>query len=434
MSGKENEPQADEDHNIFEQDEEAQRDQTDDVIGEAFDKMQAEDDDEDDGGFDQPLEARQSDMPDVVNTEDGKQLLDDAEERDSKRKPQPDFEEDAEQNEAKDESKPEPESEEDGSRKAEPAEGDEEGKIEAEKADDKSDLFASGVDDLLKDVPDASRDQITKRLTEADNVLAPFKSRMSDLKQWGSSPKEAMDRLIQINDFASEKPDEYLAWAATQFKQDAPHELLNGAAEKLGYKLVKSDDSDDDLFEDEETKTLRQENERLKAQIEGRDPNAPNFGPDSPEYQARTKAQRDLENFTNERDPSTGNLVRPHFREVEDEIVAMAQRHVAATQKTVTPDDLSYFYKVAVEAKGLEQSGNSNAQDAAKQEGAGTSAAQGGGDMAKQLKDKAARASKARKASKSIDGSGQGANRRPALPEDASLDDVIDQNMRRLGF
>src|SRR6056297_1183971 len=92
MSGKQDKDQPNEDHNIFEQDEEAQRDPTDEIIGEAFDRMLEDDDSNDDGGFDAPLETRQSDMPDVVNTEDGKQLLDEAEDRNSKRKPQPDFE------------------------------------------------------------------------------------------------------------------------------------------------------------------------------------------------------------------------------------------------------------------------------------------------------------------------------------------------------
>jgi hypothetical protein len=234
------------------------------------------------------------------------------------------------------------------------------------------------------------------------------------MEMHGTNPTEQIDRLLELNEFAQNKPDEYLAWVATQTMGEKPHEAIAGAAKLLGYKLVedKADDQDDeDLFEDPALQALRDENAALKAKLGG---DRPEFGPDTTERRSVRDAERNLQNFVNETGPD-GQPLRPYFNMLEGRIGEMARLKVQETGRALTLEDLGGLYDAAV---------------AEIQSAFGTSAAQtqpSVTDLADQKKADAAE--KARRASKTIDGSGQGTSRRPALPADASLDDVIAFNL-----
>lgn len=281
-----------------------------------------------------------------------------------------------------------------------------------EKGDD--DLTAKPVADLLKDVPEAQRGEIGRRLSEAEAMMAPFQTdyAKAELARHGAKPQDAMARLVELNQFAQSKPDEYLAWVASEVGGDTPHTVLEGAAKHLGYKLVKDGgegEEDEDLFLDDTTRAIKEENERLKRQLNG---DAPNFGPDTAERRAQRQAQAQLQSFLTETDEA-GQPKRPYFNQLQGRITELAQTHATNTGQPVTVDDLGRFYDAAVaEAQQIAGGGN-------------TSAAPSSESVATQNQNKAAAAERARKASKSVDGTGQGASRRPALPDNAPIEDVI---------
>ncbi|ANH49096.1 hypothetical protein [Tritonibacter mobilis] len=393
------------DDNIFDEGE-MEDDGTADIIRKAYEESM-KDDEDDDGGFDQPLDAKAGDEPDVVSPEKGRDLLDDAEMAKAKGKTAGD-------EDAPDDEKPKgdakPKGEDDNSASDDP-EGDKDG-------DDKpADLKGADLNSLLDGVPDDRKGEISRRLGDAERVLAPFKAHEAELKRHGQTPEGAINRLLELNTFAQSKPDEYLAWVATQTNSE-PHKALEGAAKLLGYKLTKDGEGDDDdMFSDPETKALKEENDRLKAQLAGKQPG---FGPDTPERQQARTVQQQLQSFVSEVD-EVGQLKRPFFEQLRPRISEMATAHRNSTGNAVTTDDLQRFYDQAV-AEARTAFGAPSAP--APQPGQG-SAAQGGKPVADQIKEKAAAAQRAQKASKSVDGTGQGASRRPALSDDASLDDVI---------
>lgn len=400
------------DDNIFDEGE-MEDDGTADIIRKAYEESM-KDDEDDDGGFDQPLDAKTGDEPDVVSPEKGRDLLDDAEMAKAKGKTAgEDAPEEGEKpkgdDKPKDDAKPKGE---DGK----PAEGDDpEG---GKDGDDKpADLKGADLNALLDGVPDDRKGEISRRLGDAERVLAPFKAHEAELKRHGQTPEGAINRLLELNTFAQSKPDEYLAWVATQTNSE-PHKALEGAAKLLGYKLTKDGEGDDDdMFSDPETKALKEENDRLKAQLTGKQPG---FGPDTPERQQARTVQQQLQSFVSEVDEA-GQLKRPFFEQLRPRISEMATAHRNSTGNPVTTDDLQRFYDQAV-TEARTAFGAPSAP--APQPGQG-SAAQGGKPVADQIKEKAAAAQRAQKASKSVDGTGQGASRRPALSDDASLDDVI---------
>ena len=175
-------------------------------------------------------------------------------------------------------------------------------------------------------------------------------------------------------------------------------------------------DDDDDMFLDDTTRALREEVASLKAQIAGK---APSFGPDTPERQQQLTAQRQLSDFVSERDEA-GQPRRPFFDHLRPRIVEMALSHRNSTGQHVTTDDLQRFYDQA-----LEEARSAFGNPTPNPNASGNSAAQAAKPVADQIKERAAAAQKAQRASKSIDGTGQGASRRPALSESASLDEVI---------
>lgn len=265
---------------------------------------------------------------------------------------------------------------------------------------------------LTEGLDDTRKAEVTRRLTESTAVLDLFKAHDAELQRHGMKPAEAMSRLMDLNAFAQEKPGEYIAWVAQQTGED-PQAALTQAAELLGYKLVKADE--DDPFEDDAIKQLKAENARLRGE-------QVNFGPDAPQYRAQRTVAQQINDFRSERDTATGALKRPLFDSLRDTISSRAQAHVTATGKPVTIEDLDRIYQ-AVETEARQALGLP-----------ATSAAQPQKTVAPQGQTQAADLAKAKQASSSIDGSGQGANRQPALSDDAPLSDVIKFHAGRLGI
>lgn len=354
-----------------------------------YDKLMAmlkgDDDPADDVAFgegDEPA-AKESD---VVSIEDGLDLLDKAAQgkrEASKVDPAP--EDDATPAEAKrgDEAKAE-DAPEDGT-----AEGDK---------PDTPEQDADDLDAILADVPEARREAIRSRVTAADEIMSIFKGREAELEQHGVKPADAVKRLVEINAYATSNPSDYIAWAASKLGQD-PAEVLGKAAERLGMKLVAAaSDGEEDPFEDPAIKEMRQ---RLAA-YEARE-KMPDLGPDAPQFRTQTELQR----FASE---------QPHWQSVAPQIAAMAGAHVQTTGRPVSIADIERFYRASVYAAGLEQPQTTPAaqvQQPVAQQAQKTSAAQSDS------------VERARRASKSLDGSGQGAGRRPALDPDASLESVV---------
>ncbi len=396
-------------------DDDPQADEFGDDLREKIDALIGDDGEEDDAGLDAPFED--GDLPETVSPEEGAELASDArlKAKDAAKKvdAKTGKEDDAEASAAPEEKSQKPEDT-DEKAKADLAEEDNAAE-KGEKASDEAgdDLKAAAAADLLKDVPEAQRGEISRRLSEAETLLAPFQTEYAkaELARHGASPQDAIGRLVELNQFAQTKPDEYLAWVAREMKGDGAHEVLEGAAKHLGYKLVKDagdGEDDDEIFLDEQTRALKKENEDLKRRLEG---DGPSFGPDTPERRQQRDAQRTLQDFTTETD-ETGSLKRPYFNQLQPRIAAMAREHVEKTKAAVTTEDLARFYDAAMGE--VRQMAGAPA----------TSAAHDAQDVASKEKEAAA-AEKAMRASKSVDGTGQGASRRPALPDDAPIEDVI---------
>ena len=333
------------------------------------------DDDEDGGVAFGEGEGKTTELPAVVSVEDGVDLLDAAAQGKAK--------------EAKVEAAPKAEDE------AKPAGEDtppatDETKVEAAPETDELDVLLTGLDD-------EKRTTIKARVQAADEVMGVFKGREAELERHGVKPVDAMKRLIDLNSYANANPTDYLAWAASQLGN--PQEVLSKAAEKLGMKLITAD-ADGDPFEDDEIKAIREENRQLKAAA-----NPIQLGPDAPQ----NRAMSDLNAFT---------ASAPHFQAVAPYIAAQAKAHVETTGKAATIDDIKRFYDASVMAMNLEHAPVQT-----------TVAAQAPAPVAQiQQKPPAApnaSVERAKAASKSLDGSGQGAGRRPALDPELSLSDTL---------
>lgn len=290
----------------------------------------------------------------------------------------------------------------------------------ADDAAAKPEVQLDEIDTLLSGLDDDRRTQVRQRITQADDVMSIFHGRDEELRLHGTTPRQVIARLVQLNEYATQKPEEYLAWAATQINPDKAEDILISAAEKLGLKLVREEE---DPFEDEVVKNLRLENRQLKA----RDRKL-GFGPDegAPAQQA-TAAQQSavnpvldtLQSFISEK-AADGTPARPHWDRLKGDVVSRAHAHRQATGQYVTPADLDRFYKEA-EADARKAFGAAPTVPAAP-------AAQAQPAVSGVTPTKAAspdRVARAKAASTSIDGTGQGAGRRPALAADAKLEDVI---------
>lgn len=303
-----------------------------------------------------------------------------------------------------------------------PAEGDDSlaGGQDSQPAGQGEDTTPAGVDDdlssLLEGLDDDRRQKISARVKDADEVMSLFKGRDEQLKMHGVTAKQAMARLIQLNEYAAAKPVEYIAWATAQLAPDKAEEVLMQAAEKLGLKVTRADD---DPFEDEEVKRLRDENRRLRGlQID--------FGPDAEAAAAAAQAQdpvRVIQDFATAKG-ADGKPLRPLWDQLKGNVAMMAKTHRETTGQVVTADDLARFYSEAETAMRAAL----GMPAAAPQQGNDKPAAQPAAPVAGGGAKKAAPSSsveRAKAASKTIDGTGQGASRRPAPSVDASLDDVL---------
>lgn len=377
-----------------------------DDTAEMIRKMMAEmdkDDDVDDGGFDQPPAQRRSDLPDVVGQEEGAELVNKARDKGvedktaaEKKAPVPD---------EKPETKAVPEA------KADPA-------TKVDDATPAVDYTKAGADDLLNGFDGPAKAEIARRLSESSDIMGMFSAHSAELARHNTTPKAALGRLMELNAFAQQKPDEYLAWVSKEMGGENPTAALEGAAKLLGMKLVKDEpeaDEDDDFLSDRERELLR-ENAALKAAQSV----PPEFGPDTDARTRAREAQEKLSGFVTETDES-GALKRPYFDMLRPQITNMATAHARSTGESITIDQLQGFYDKAVE----QMRGTFGAPEVAPTPAADISAAQATKAVADQLKQKAAAAEKAKRASTSIDGAGQGADRRPALSEDASTEDVV---------
>lgn len=278
-----------------------------------------------------------------------------------------------------------------------------------------ADLSASPLDDLLAGIDDTKRGEISRRLSAGDALTGLFKGREDEMKLHGVNPAQAMARMLQLNQFAQEKPNEYLAWVATEMNRDAPHTVLESAAKLLGFKLV-PEAGEGDEFEDTTVKALREENAALRRS------QAINFGPDAPQNTARMTVQQTLHAFENAVD-ATGQPKHPHLDMFRGQVAAKAKAHREGTGQIPTADDLSRFYG---EVEQVARAAFAPAAPLAPAPAPITSAAQPAPAVAPPAQTQAAAdIEKSKAASKMLDGSGQGADRRPALPADASLRDVI---------
>ena len=272
---------------------------------------------------------------------------------------------------------------------------------------------------LLDGIDETKRTAIQARLQAGDDILQRFQGREAELAMHGNvTPAQAVERLLHLNEFAQAKPDEYLAWVASQMNGTAPQEVLNAAAKHLGFKLVPDiEDDPDDEFADPEKKAL-------KAQLKALETAKAEFGPDAPQNVAALQVSRTLRAFREAKD-ATGQPLHPLADKFTSEMAGKVREWRAANgDKIPTAADMSRFYfDVAPALPG------SQSQPAA------TPAQKIAAQPAPTVPEKtqpAAPTDRTAAASKLLDGSGPGADRRPApspLKGDALLRSQLAESM-----
>lgn len=260
---------------------------------------------------------------------------------------------------------------------------------------------------LLEGVPDDRRQVLSQRLEAGNGVLDLFNGREAELAIHGAdvTPAKAVERLLHLNDFAQQKPDEYLAWVAQEMNAEAPHEVLASAAKHLGYKLVLDvEDDPDDEFADEEKKAL-------KARLKLLEPGKPPIGPDAPQNVVSMQVTRALTAFREARG-ADGNPLHPlhgnFISEISAKVLAFRE---ANPDKIPTAADLSRFYFEVV--PGGTPPAPAATPAATPAAPAQTFAAQPNVGVQEKAQ-KAASPDRSEAASKMLDGSGPGSDRRPA--------------------
>lgn len=272
---------------------------------------------------------------------------------------------------------------------------------------------------LLDGVDETKRTAIQARLQAGDDILQRFQGREAELAMHGNvTPAQAVERLLHLNEFAQAKPDEYLAWVASQMNGTAPQDVLNAAAKHLGFKLVPDiEDDPDDEFADPEKKAL-------KAQLKALETAKAEFGPDAPQNVAALQVSRTLHAFREAKDAS-GQPLHPLADKFTSEMAGKVREWRAANgDKIPTAADMSRFYFDVAPALP-----SSQPQPAA------TPAQKIAAQPAPTVPEKtqpAAPTDRTAAASKLLDGSGPGADRRPAsstLTGDALLRSQIAESM-----
>jgi hypothetical protein len=417
-------------------------------IRKGLEELQGQQGEDDEFLMDKPLDDGGDAAFDLVRADEAQDMVAEATLRKEKGEAEPDKgekqepegdgekdgEEDGEEDGDKAEAAPEKKTDSDDAEKdkAEKAEDDGADKADADK-DAAPDLAEASIADLIKGMPKRNQGEVTRRLAEAEKLFAPFKGREEEIKHHGTTPAEIMGRFLQINEMALKTPDEYLGWYAQQVgslgdeavaKMDAG---LKKIAEARGYKLEKADakatDDDDDPFMSDserqmrdEMKALREENERLK----GGAGLGPASQPQPGGTDLRTQAEQILVDMETEQNPD-GTLKRPEFKQLQPLWIAAVQTFAQKEQREPTREDLARLYDDVLRVQ-RETFGGAPAKSAADA---------GAGAVSKDT-DAADRASKARNASKLVDGSGQSATRQLAPPEDAPLEDVVKANYARI--
>lgn len=276
---------------------------------------------------------------------------------------------------------------------------------------------------LLDGIDETKRTAIQARLQAGDDILQRFQGREAELAMHGNvTPAQAVERLLHLNEFAQAKPDEYLAWVASQMNGTAPQDVLNAAAKHLGFKVVPDvEDDPDDEFADPEKKAL-------KAQLKALETARSEFGPDTPQNVAALQVSRTLRQFREAKDAS-GQPMHPLADKFTAEMAGKVREWRAANgDKIPTAADMSRFYfEVAPALPGSQpQPAKTGAETAAQK-----IAAQPAPTVPEKTQQ-AAPTDRTAAASKLLDGSGPGADRRPAsssLTGDALLRSQIAESM-----
>lgn len=383
--------------------------------------------DTDEGGLDQPISEDDLPETELVREEEARKILSDADLGKTPEKKAEAKDDEA----ADDDDKPEASGKKAaadttaGTDKAKDGDTDD-GTDDDAKSQDTPDLTAATPQDLLEGVPDDRRNELMRRLGEADTALAPFKSPyiQAQIKQFGSTPAQVSQRLVQLATFANSNPAEYIAWVINESSTaEKRGELLQSIGQHLGVKLTAAadDDDDDDLFEDPETKRLKARIAELEA---GTAASGPTFGPDTPARRQQQQAMDSLNAFQNERD-DTGALKRPLYDQMKFRMAELARERVQQTGQPVQIADLQGFYDRAVQE--VNAAIGQPPQPSAMQTDQ-PSAAQTTESVADQIKKKKAdAAAKARRASTTLDGAGHGSSRRPEIKKDVPLEKAISQ-------
>jgi hypothetical protein len=251
---------------------------------------------------------------------------------------------------------------------------------------------------LLEGIPDDRRTALTERLTAGQDVLQHFAGREQEMAIHGvTSPGQAIERLLHLNEFAQAKPDEYMAWLAQQMNGDAPQDVIAAAAKHLGYKLVLDVEEDpDDEFADDEKKAMRAE---LKALKGGQAP----IGPDAPQNLVTMQVTRALNTFREAKGPDGKPLHPLHGNFVSEISAKVLAFREANPDKIPTAADLSRFYFEVVPPL-VAGAPAAPAQTFAAQPTA----------VVQEQSQTAAKTDRSEAASKMLDGSGPGSDRRPA--------------------
>ena len=280
---------------------------------------------------------------------------------------------------------------------------------------------------LLEGIDDTKRVAIQTRIEAGQDVLKHFAGREQELALHGvTTPGQAIERLLHLNEFVQSKPDEYLAWVATEMNKTAPQDILSAAAKHLGYKLVPDvEEGADDEFDDDEKKELKA---KLKALQGAKEP----FGPDAPKNVAAMQIARSLREFTNAKDGS-GQPMHPLADKFTPEISAKVRDWRASNgNKIPSAAELSRFYfEVAPGGAPAPAPTQPAAAPTQPAQPAQSFAAQPAASVPEKAKT-AAQPDRSAAASKLLDGSGPGADRRPAsssLTGDALLRSQIAESM-----
>lgn len=276
------------------------------------------------------------------------------------------------------------------------------------------------VAQLLEGIEETRRAPIEQKLRAGQDVLQHFEGREEEMAIHGNAtPGQVVERLLHLNEFVQAKPAEYLAWVATQMNGEAPQDVLDAAAKHLGYKLVPDVEEPDDEFADPEK-------QKLKAQLKALELAKQPFGPDAPQNVVNMQITRTLRLFREAKDQN-GQRLHPLADNFAKEVAAKVNDWRTQNQgKIPSAADLSRFYfEVAPGPKAP-----APAAPAAPSQ---TFAAQPTATV--QDKAQTAAADKSAKASKLLDGSGPGSDRRPAssaLTGDAQLKAQISESIAEL--